>query len=155
MVCYRLRRWARGPESQALQDAKEAPLVGKGQPRREAGELLRRRGVAEQDRDAAAVLRAFHVDRGVADKPYLLAGHDPARRHREMDRLSRTRSLVSPRDHSGMPIARIRKLSASWIVAQLSTSVLSQSKRIARGRRSGVSPTLMPQPRARNKPRAA
>src|ERR1700732_503142 len=50
-------------------------------------------------------------------------------------KLSRTRWWVSASLHSGLSIARIRKFSASWIVAQLSTSVLSQSNRIARGRR--------------------
>src|SRR4029077_21269390 len=49
-------------------------------------------------------------------------------------RLRRTRSLVCSIDQSGLSIAAIVMFSASWIVTQLSTSVLSQSNRIARGR---------------------
>src|SRR5206468_3455601 len=37
-------------------------------------------------------------------------------------------------DHNGFSMAVMTRLSASWIVAQLSTSVLSQSNKIARGR---------------------
>src|SRR5438270_9146112 len=37
-------------------------------------------------------------------------------------------------DHNGFSIAAMTALSASWIVVQLSTSVLSQSNKIARGR---------------------
>src|SRR6516164_5120062 len=48
-------------------------------------------------------------------------------------KLSRTRALVSSKDHAGLPIAAIAIFSASWMVVQLSTSVLSQSNRIARG----------------------
>src|SRR6516225_2081850 len=49
-------------------------------------------------------------------------------------KLSRTRALVSSKDHAGLPIAAIAIFSASWMVVQLSTSVLSQSNRIALGR---------------------
>jgi len=42
--------------------------------------------------------------------------------------------LVSLNDHNGFSIAAMTAFSASWMVVQLSTSVLSQSNKIARGR---------------------
>src|SRR5579864_6759223 len=87
MSRYRLRRWARGTKSQPLEQAKEAHSVGKRQMRRETGKLLRRRSLAEQHRDAAAVAGAFDVDGGIPDKPYILAGRHAARRECQMDRL--------------------------------------------------------------------
>src|SRR5207248_181101 len=53
-----------------------------------ARKLLLRDRFAEQDADTTAVLRAFHVDRGVADEPYLLAGRYAARRQCQMHRLA-------------------------------------------------------------------
>src|SRR4029077_13434535 len=49
-------------------------------------------------------------------------------------RLRRTFALVSWIDQSGLSIAAIVMFNASWMVTQLSTRVLSQSNRIARGR---------------------
>src|SRR5579864_139244 len=87
-VARALRRWARITRTQPLQRAKQVRLVNKRQMWRKAGEFLRI-AVAEQHRDAAAVARAFHIDRGVADKPNLRAGVDAARRQRQMHRLGR------------------------------------------------------------------
>ena len=59
-------------------DAKQACLVREStaaaRSERTRGKLLGGSGVAEQNRDAAAVAGAFHVDRGVADKPDLVPG---------------------------------------------------------------------------------
>src|SRR3954471_8234139 len=79
-----LRRWSRGIQAQPLDRAEQGCLVGKGKLRRKLRKLLVRHGLAEQDADAAAVLRAFHVDRGIADEPDILAGRDAARRQSQM-----------------------------------------------------------------------
>src|SRR5690242_18730869 len=86
---YRLRRWASRLQAQPLKDMKEADLVGEGEARREAAKLLARAGVAEQHRDAAAVLRAFDIDASVADKPHLLTRRHATGGEREVDRLGR------------------------------------------------------------------
>src|SRR5207245_6754406 len=75
-------------ESQPLQRAKQANPIGEGEPRRELNKFVRRRGIGEQYRDAAAVLRALHVDLGIADQPDIFTGPDAALRQREMDRLA-------------------------------------------------------------------
>src|SRR5439155_456791 len=84
----RLGRWACGAESQPLQRAKQANPIGEGKPRRELNEFVRRGGIGEQYRDAAAVLRALHIDLGVADQPDIATGGDAAPRQREMHRLA-------------------------------------------------------------------
>src|SRR5436305_8083585 len=83
-----LRRWARGIEPQALDRADQGGLIGKGKLRRKARKLVIRNGIAEQHADAAAVLRAFHIDCGIADEPDVLARGNAARRQREMHRLA-------------------------------------------------------------------
>src|ERR1051325_9155858 len=74
----RLRRWAAAVDSQALQRAKQASPVVERQPRREPGEFFGICRFAEEDRDTAAVHRALHIERRVADKPNLLPRRDAA-----------------------------------------------------------------------------
>src|ERR1051325_3131374 len=84
----RLRRWAAAVDSQPLQGAKQASPVGERQPRREPGEFLGIWRFAEENSDTAAVHRALHIERRVADKPNLLARRDAAFRQGEMHRLA-------------------------------------------------------------------
>src|SRR5260370_32278012 len=86
MPRYRLQRWARGTKSQPLQRANEAGSVGERQPWRETGKFFRRRTLAEQDRDAMAILGAFHVNCRIADKPNRRTGGYAALRQGQMDR---------------------------------------------------------------------
>src|SRR5690349_6168779 len=89
---YRLRRWARGLESQPPDSVKQACLVGKGQVRREAGKLaregFRRHCISEQYAHTAAVAGAFDVNGSIADEPYIGPGRDPARGERQLHRLA-------------------------------------------------------------------
>src|SRR4051794_21323255 len=73
-----LRRWSRGIEAQPLDRAEQGCLVGKGKLRRKARKFVLRHGLAEQHADAAAILRAFHIDGGIADEPDLLTRRDAA-----------------------------------------------------------------------------
>src|SRR3954468_22485081 len=90
---FRLRRWARSRDPQALQRVKHACLVRKAQPgyktREFPGKLLGRLQIAEENRDTAAIASAFHIDRGIADKPYVLPGGHAARCQRQVDRIAR------------------------------------------------------------------
>src|SRR6516162_5371563 len=79
-------RWARRDGSQAPDKAKQGEAIGKHQLRRTRAELLRRHPVAEEDRHAAGVAGACHVDPGVADEPDGLPRIDAARLQREPDR---------------------------------------------------------------------
>src|SRR5437764_10790770 len=49
-------------------------------------EFLLGRSITEQNRNATAIVRAFHVDAGVADEPDRRAGLDAARPESERDR---------------------------------------------------------------------
>src|SRR5215470_3959641 len=80
ILANRLRRWAAPADSQPLQRAKQASPIGEGQPWRETGELLEICGLAEQHGDAAGISGAFHVERGIANEPDVLAGRDAALR---------------------------------------------------------------------------
>src|SRR5690349_19915074 len=79
-------RWARANESQAPHKVKQGRSFGEKEARRATPELFGARSVAEQNRNAPAVIRAFHVDPGVADKPYRVARLDAARLEGERDR---------------------------------------------------------------------
>src|SRR5579884_3098667 len=105
-----VRRWARGPKAQA-------PVVGRGSnmPQRAIkGSFVWKRelrGVdakfgcgrhpSEQHRNAAAVDGAFHIDCGVADKPYLRTGGDPRLRQGKMHRFAAglVRRRIAGADH--------------------------------------------------------
>src|SRR5437763_4516994 len=84
----RLRRWAAAVDSQPLQRAKQASPIGERQPRRELGEFFGICRLAEENRNAAAVEGALHIERRVADEPNLLAGRDADLGQGEMPRLA-------------------------------------------------------------------
>src|SRR5205823_3561899 len=79
-------RWARGDESQAPHKVKQGRTIGEDKARLATEKLLLGCCVAEQNRNATAVICALHVGTGVADEPNSLAGLDPARLESERDR---------------------------------------------------------------------
>src|SRR6266481_6348238 len=102
----RLRRWAAPADSQPLQRAKQASPIGERQPRRELGEFFGIGRFAEENRDTAAVHGALHIERGVADKPNLLARRDATFRQSEMHGLAGRlvgRSIPRPDDATEQP----------------------------------------------------
>src|SRR5271169_1846062 len=72
-------RWARAGESQALQKVKQGRTIGEDKARLATEKLFLGRSVAEQYRNATAVVCALHVRTGVADEPDAIAGLDAAR----------------------------------------------------------------------------
>src|SRR6202047_2604982 len=76
-------RWAGGGESQAPHKVKHRRTIGEDEARLATEKLLLGRCVAEQNRNATAVVCALHVGPGVADEPNALAGLDAARRESE------------------------------------------------------------------------
>src|SRR6266436_7215125 len=79
-------RWARAGESQAPHKVKQGRGVREGEARRATDQLLLGRSVAEQNRNATAVVRALHIDAGVTDEPDCCAGLDAAGLESERDR---------------------------------------------------------------------
>src|ERR1700732_2343035 len=76
-------RWARAGESQAPHEVKQRRTIGEDEARLATEKLLLGRSVAEQNRNATAVVCALHIGPGVADEPNALAGLDAARRESE------------------------------------------------------------------------
>src|SRR5580692_8831229 len=76
----------RAGESQAPHEAKQRRTVGEYEARLATEKLFLDRSVAEQNRNATAVVCALHVGPGVADEPNSLTRLDAARRERERDR---------------------------------------------------------------------
>src|ERR1700761_3517810 len=72
-------RWARAGESQAPHKVKQRRTVGEDKAWRAMEKLLFGRRVAEQNRDAAAIVCTLHVGAGVANEPRCLAGLDATR----------------------------------------------------------------------------
>src|SRR3984893_17641786 len=79
-------KWARASESQAPHKVKQGRTIGEDKSRLATEELLLGRSIAEQNRNATAVVGALHVGPGVADEPNSLTGLDAARRESERDR---------------------------------------------------------------------
>src|SRR6202035_1928339 len=66
-------KWARAGESQAPHKEKQGRTIGEDKARLATEKLYRGRSVAEQNRNATAVVCALHIGAGVADEPDALA----------------------------------------------------------------------------------
>src|SRR5260370_30436757 len=88
-------KWARAGESQAPHKVKQGRTIGEDKARLATEKLFRGRSVAEQNRNATAVVCALHIGAGDADEPYALAGLDAARDESGHDRC-KIRLLMRP-----------------------------------------------------------